>query len=338
MTKEFSTTNLAKVKDYSLKTDVNEYLEEILGEKFLEYRKKWNYATKMEKLYDFPLFLVFEPMWKCNLACIMCLHSNQSNPRLEYKEKMPWKMYKKIMDEVKLHGCPSITIGGHCEPLLDKRLSDMVAVARNSGVIDIMINTNATLLKRKIGEKLIMAGLTRLRVGFDGATRQTYESVRIGAEFEKVKQNIIDFLSLRSEIRSKLPIVRISCVHLLVNDYEIDNFVDFWISKADYVSIQRYRPHELTEDRARKKIGAGVKKIENIKCSEPWERLYIRGNGDVYPCCQPAIGPLVGNINRNSIYEIWNSEAMRFLRNVIINGDWDSIPACKNCMIQNYNL
>jgi radical SAM protein with 4Fe4S-binding SPASM domain len=250
---------------------------------------------------------------------------------------MPWKMYKNIMEEVKLHGCPSITIGGHCEPLLDKRLSDMVATARDSGVIDIMINTNATLLTRKIGEKLILAGLIRLRVGFYGATRQTYESVRIGAEFKKVKHNILDFLSLRSEIGSKLPIVRISCVHLSVNDYEIDDFVNYWISKVDYVSIQRYRPHELTEDRARGKLGAGIKKIENIKCSEPWERLYIRGNGDVYPCCHPAIGPLVGNVNRNSIYEIWNSEVMRFLRNTMINGDWDSIPGCKNCMIQNYN-
>ena len=334
MAANYTTSNEQKVKDHSLNADVNEHLAGILGDKFREYRRRWKRASRMEEVTAFPLFLVFEPMWRCNLHCIMCLHSNDSNPAFEYSQRMPWEMYAGIMDEVKAHYCPSITIGGHCEPMLDTRLYDMVSLARDSGVIDTMINTNATLLTRENGRKLIEAGLTRLRIGFDGATPETYESIRVGAKYSEVMGNILGFLELRREMDARLPVVRISCVHLSTNDAEVDAFVEFWKKKVDYVSIQ---PHELTKERERSHFGAGEEVIRNVKCSEPWERLYIRGNGGVYPCCQPAIGPLVGNVNNSSIHDIWNSAEMRNIRDGIARGDWSKIPSCGKCLMENYN-
>ena len=326
--------NEVKVNDFTVHGDANEYLGSILGERFKEYRRKWNSAVRLEKVYDFPLFLVFEPMWKCNLRCIMCCHSNSQNSSMEYDSKMPWDMYERIMREAEERHCPSLTIGGHCEPLLDTRLSEMVALAEKSGFVDIMINTNATLLSEKVSRKLIENGLTRLRIGFDGATSETYEKIRVGAKFEEVKRNILDFIKLRKELNSKLPIVRISCVHLSTNDQEINDFINYWTPIVDYVSIQRYRPHEISEERDCYKLGAGGNVVKTLQCSEPWERLYIRGNGDVHICCQPVYGPKLGNVNEYSLYEMWHSEAANNLRSAIKGRDWDSVPACKECMVQ----
>jgi len=334
MKETFETYEDAKVQDYSTHSDVNEYLGNILGESFREYRAKWDKATQLEKVYDFPLFMVLEPMFKCNLKCIMCLHSNQENASVKYDGKMPWDMYVRIIEEASRYNCPSLAIGGMCEPILDTRLSEMVAVAKKCGFVDIMLNTNATLLKREVSKKLIENGLTRLRIGFDGATAGTYEKIRIGAGFEKVKSNIMGFINLRNEMNSEVPIIRISCVHLSANDQEIEEFIKFWSPIVDYVSIQRYRPHEFTEKRTRKKLGAGVKAIENLKCSEAWERVYIRGNGDVHICGLPAYSPKIGNLRENTIYEMWNSEFMNNIRNAIKCGDWESIPTCKECMLQ----
>lgn len=326
--------NEVKANDFTIHGDPNKYLENILGERFKEYRRRWNSAGRLEKVYDFPLFLVFEPMWKCNLKCIMCCHSNPQNGSMEYDSRMPWNMYEKIMREAEDHHCPSLTIGGHCEPLLDTRLSEMVALAKKSGFVDIMINTNATLLTKKVGKKLIENGLTRLRIGFDGAKSETYERIRVGAKFEEVKNNILNFIELRKRSNSKLPIVRISCVHLSTNDLEINDFIKFWTPIVEYVSIQRYRPHEITKERDSNKLEAGGNVIRTIQCSEPWERLYIRGNGDVHICCQPVYGPKLGNLKDYSLYEMWHSETANNLRNAIKERDWDRVPTCKECMIQ----
>lgn len=330
----FQTYNDSKVQDYTKDGDINEYLGDIYGEKFIQYRQNWTKASSLEHINNFPLFLVFEPMWKCNLKCIMCLHSNSQKTSLKYSDKMPWEMYMKIIQEASQYNCPSLSIGGHCEPLLDERLPDMIALAKEYGFMDIMLNTNATLLNKEIAKKIISSGLTRIRIGFDGATAQTYEKIRIGANFEQVKNKILNFIKLRDEMKSRLPVIRISCVHLSANNQEIDDFVNFWTSKVDYVSIQRYSPHELTKERARKKLGAGVKVEENLKCSMPWERLYIRGNGDVYICCRPAYGPKIGNLKDNSLYEMWNSKMVNNLRDAIKKEAWESIPTCKECMSQ----
>ncbi|OGL42505.1 MAG: hypothetical protein A2042_01130 [Candidatus Schekmanbacteria bacterium GWA2_38_11] len=326
--------NEVKANDFSVHGDPNKYLENILGERFKEYRIRWNSAGRLEKVYDFPLFLVFEPMWKCNLTCIMCCHSNPQNSSMEYDSRMPWDMYEKIMKEAEEHNCPSLTIGGHCEPLLDTRLSEMVALAKKSDFVDIMINTNATLLIEKVSKKLIENGLTRLRIGFDGVKAETYERIRVGAKFEEVKNNILNFIKLRKKLNSKLPIVRISCVHLSTNDLEINDFIKYWTPIVEYVSIQRYRPHEITKEHNSNKLETGGNVIRTLQCSEPWERLYIRGNGDVHICCQPIYGPKLGNLKDYSLYEMWHSEAANNLRNAIKELDWDRVPTCKECMIQ----
>jgi MoaA/NifB/PqqE/SkfB family radical SAM enzyme len=49
---------------------------------------------------------------------------------------------------------------------------------------------------------------------------------------------------------------------------------------------------------------------ENIKdydCAEPWGQVTIYSDGTVAPCCNTVDRNLpVGNINKNSLTEIWN--------------------------------
>jgi radical SAM protein with 4Fe4S-binding SPASM domain len=336
MSSQTITTDKLKAYNYSRYENVDDYLCNLKGEKFLEYRKRWKAASSMEKEFDFPVFLVFETMFKCNLKCIMCYHSNSNKSAYDYDGRLPTEAFERIMKECSGRYSPSLTIGGTSEPLLDVRLPDMLALARDSGFMDTMINTNATLLSESISRKLIKSGLTRIRIGFDGATAETYEKIRIGASFHRVKDNILNFIKIRNKMGSRFPIVRVSCVHLSENDKEIQDFITFWKPHADYVSIQRYKPHEFTEDRERDKMGAGKRVIGNVKCSQPFERLYIRGNGDVHACCSMVYGPRVGSIFNSSVSDIWNSEKMKQLRWQLKNGTLDKIPTCKACMIQTY--
>ncbi|NQT90796.1 MAG: radical SAM protein [Candidatus Omnitrophica bacterium] len=333
--KRISSSTDLKVCDYSRHGAINQYLAGVIGKEFRQYRKRWKEVVNLKRRVNFPLFLVLEPTFKCNLRCIMCMHSSKGTPRYDYKSRLPLKTYKAILDEASRYYCPSMTMGGNGEPLLDGRLADMIKLASRKGFIDIMLNTNGTLLTPFVSRRLIRSGLTRLRVGFDGLTKATYEKIRVGADYEKVKDNIVNFIKLRDKMNSRLPVVRINCVHLSENDKEIKGFIDFWKPVADYVSIQRYIPHMLTKRRL-KLMPEERSRFKDTICSQPFERLYIRGNGDAYACCSVVYGPIVGNVIKDSIYDIWNSAKMRRLRAALLNNDWRRIPVCRDCMRSRY--
>lgn len=324
----------AYVSDYSRHDEVNKYLQNIIGRKFLEYRRRWNQASNIKKIYDFPLFLVFETLFRCNLKCVMCIHSSEDVSKYSYDGKLPFAVFKSIMKEASKHYCPSMTFGGTSEPLLDHDIADMVSLARDSGFIDVMINTNATMLNEDISRRLIKSGLTRLRVGFDGLTKRTYEKIRVGADFKKVRANIINFVKIRDSMGKKLPIVRVSCVNLSENSHELGGFIKFWKPIADYVSIQIYRPHVFTEERLN--MGPRLMSFSKVVCCQPFERLYIRGNGDVFACCAVAYGPKIGNVSNSSLYDLWNSKKMDRFRRILINGKTDKLPElCQKCLVIN---
>lgn len=325
------------VRDYSRHCDVNEYIGDILGVRFREYRERWREASELGKILDFPLFLVFETLFKCNLQCVMCLHSSPEKKVYAYDSKLSLDLFRSIMSECASHYCPSITFGGTSEPLLDPELLEMIRLAKKSGFVDIMVNTNATILDADMSRRLIDSGLTRIRIGFDGLTKETYEKIRVGANFEKVRNNIINFMKIKNEMKSSLPIVRVSCVNLLENNREIESFIDFWRPIVDYVSIQVYRPHEFTVDRL-KMWPKDNDAVKDVMCTQPFERLYIRGNGDVHACCSVAFGPKIGNVLTTSIYEIWNSDKMHALRNALKSGGWEKMAGCRDCLANARNI
>lgn len=337
MTAKSITNSELKVRDYSRFGDINVYLGSLKGDAFAAYRMHWQKAMMMRQEYNFPLFLVFETMFKCNLRCVMCIHSSLAKSEYAYREKLPLDKFKEIITEASQYRCPSLTIGGTSEPLLDERVPEMIDFANKAGFLDTMINTNATMLTKEVSRKLIKAGLVRLRIGLDGATAATYEKIRRGADYEKVKQNILGFLEVRKFIGASLPIVRVSCVHLSANEAELKRFVHFWVDKVEYVSIQRYKPHELTAERSRRRmITSGQALAATVRCSQPFERVYIRGNGDVYACCSVVYGPKLGNVFKHSIYQIWNSRKSRNLRAALKRGALKQYPACRKCMKRSF--
>ena len=86
------------------------------------------------------------------------------------------------------------------EPLLNPKIYDYIKYAKEKGILETIINTNATNLTEKI-EKLIKSGLDLIIYSFDGGSKETYEKMRPGRfkqnSFEKVYGNIKNFKSKR---------------------------------------------------------------------------------------------------------------------------------------------
>lgn len=70
--------------------------------------------------------------------------------------------------------------------------------------------------------------------------------------------------------------------------------------------------------------------IKNIICVLPWVHLNILPDGKVLQCCLSSdYGAIAGDLNKQTIEEIWNGDFMKSLRKQMINGVKPAI--CSSC-------
>jgi radical SAM protein with 4Fe4S-binding SPASM domain len=313
----------------------NEIVDELIdlcGDKFADYRKKWDRVNAFELETDFPLFLHVEPNYKCNFRCPMC---TQGVPELKekfgYSERLKTADIQNIIEQGRQAGCPSISFQGDNEPFLIKEIPDWFAMARDAGFIDIMVNTNGSVMTERLAERTIASGLTRIRFSLDAATEATYERIRLGGSFQKVHRNIARFLDLREKLGAKLPKVGVNFVKMTSNAHEIQAFREFWSSRADYVVIQDFMTPDTEGDYSEFDVADRVAAPE-FRCQQPWQRLYIRGNGDVTPCCAMFSSYLkLGNIHMHSLKDLWHSHQAVELRKLHAEGRYRENATCLKC-------
>jgi len=312
--------------------DIVEDLKALGGEKFVAYRDKWDAVNRFEVETDFPMFLHIEPNYHCNFRCPMC---TQGVPELKkkfgYDERLTTADITRIITEAKQAGCPSISFQGDNEPFLIKQIPDWFRMAKDAGFQDIMVNTNGSVMNERLAVRIIESGLTRLRFSLDAVTEQTYNKIRIGGNFGKVRGNIELFLRIREKLKSALPKVGVNFVKMAVNADEAESFKEYWAQKVDYVVIQDFMSPDIQGKFEHLDV-ADRPPVPEFRCQQPWQRLYIRGNGDVTPCCAMFSSYLtLGNINNKSLTELWKSPQAHELRKLHAEGRISENPICLKC-------
>lgn len=70
-----------------------------------------------------------------------------------------------------------------------------------------------------------------------------------------------------------------------------------------------------------------------VLCLMPWVHLHVTQQGAIAPCCQaPSGSEPLGDVNRQSIAQAWNGEAMRRFRSNLLQGTAD--PRCERCRVR----
>jgi radical SAM protein with 4Fe4S-binding SPASM domain len=236
---------------------------------------------------------------------------------------MKWELYTKIIDEASAEGCYGCkyhTIG-RGEPLLNQNLVRMVQYAKKKGLVDVYLNTNATLLRKDLSKALLDAGLDRISFSVDGE-KVNYNETRPGADFIKVLRGISDFYNLRQDGDYDCGI-RIQTVDL--PDLNFDNYGEYWIHVADEVSMIDFK------DMTKRERGLKGKWI----CPQPWQRMSVLFNGDILPCNHDdRLYAKLGNMEKTSLRKVWHSNAMNFIRNSHKTNNAHLLSACDGCYLR----
>jgi radical SAM protein with 4Fe4S-binding SPASM domain len=313
-----------------------EELLRIYGNRYKIYREQYKLAGEFKFRPDFPLYIMPEQTYRCNLKCKSCIHG-YPDLRDKYSfspDIMPWDLYERIILEGEEHGCPAISTHNNDEPLLIKDLAKRISLAKKHGFMDVILTTNGTLFTNDKIKEVIDAGVTRILFSIDAYKPETYRTLR-GGDLNKVRSALFAAISYRDKSCNKLPIIRVSFVVNSINQFEVKPFIDEYVDIVDYIDVQPLLGLKNYNDEL---VSVASKKVDVFKCNSAWRRIVIRGNGDVLPCENfLGAGMIIGNLYKDTIFNIFNSEVMESIRQEGFKGSYSN-KYCNDCSQNIYYL
>ena len=287
-----------------------------------------------------PFLVYIDPASFCNIKCGFCFHSLDDN-LLRGKgfrsEIMKYELFVKIADSFKEfpEKIKSLKFCGLGEPLLNKRLPEMIAYTRKQDIANrIVLVTNGTLLTPELNLKLKEAGLDDLLVSVEGVSAQRYYDVAgVHIDYDKFLGGIRHFYENKGNCK-----VYIKLAHTGLDDGGESGFHDIFdpISDNAYVEYltkiyQGVDYSDIIEDTSINQIGERVPKKVEV-CFLPFNNLTINAFGKVSPCIfDYKENIVVGDVDTESLVDIWNGKKLNEFRVMHLKKERHEHEDCSIC-------
>jgi radical SAM protein with 4Fe4S-binding SPASM domain len=321
------------------------------------YRKLAIRYLNPERPARYPHALQIEATSKCNLHCQSCPRAREAD-RGEHLspdalrtvlQRLPWSPRRVILS-------------GIGEPLANPRFFELVDVLAERN-IQCQFYTNGTLLSPQIGDQILARpNIFKVEISCDGASAALFEGLRVGADFQRWKEQVGQFLNQAAAVRgdpqrrlrlgvytvlSRANAAEIPQIIRLAADFGFDHIViedaipfddvsaSMHISSEEYANLHLERLPELG-----RAVGIEVVRYlrreatppaARMRCLYPWEYAFIRANGEVAPChalFSADKAPIMGNVFHESFMAIWHGQRFRDYRRANAAG---TNPRCRAC-------
>jgi radical SAM protein with 4Fe4S-binding SPASM domain len=291
----------------------------------------------------------------CNYRCSFCFQADTKGMK-EVGLKRGWMevdMFKKIVDGFKEfpEKIKKIKIGNHGEPTLHPDVAEMVKYAYESNTADIIeMFTNGSRLTPELNEAMVNAGLQRINISLEGLTDKRYlEVAGVKQNFQEIIDGVKSLYEIKTREKSDLQIyVKIADqahalkgdkdLKFMMTDEENKFFFETFTPICDEIFVEKVVPQwadtQLDKQNDVEDTGMYGQKINQWKDSCPFIFMYMHFNcdGTVSPCTLDWPRKVViGNVNDESVKDIWEGKALRELQVAMLAGKRQCINLCNNC-------
>lgn len=278
--------------------------------------------------FPLPAVLLIENTNACNAHCVMC-------PREKLTRKpgiMAFELFEKIIREVsEVKRKPIVHLHGFGEPLLDESLPDRIRLAKDFGINHTYLVTNASLLFPETAKKIIDAGLDEMKISFCGTDDDSYNRTMRGLDFKTALNNIIEFVKIRKEMKKKTPKLILQYLPQKTNGAAIKEFKLLGRAVLDKKMGDRLNVSALDnfgDGRAYNPVKGNIASV----CFYPWSAMSVLRDGRAVTCCVDYNGVQgVGDLNSQTVAEIWNGPVMSGIRKNFGRLDYSGFPVCQCC-------
>ncbi len=303
--------------------------------------------------------------WLCNLKCRIC---HFSDPSVKTLPQMELDLFQKIADGL-FPKALWLYMSCRTEPFMTKNFGDYLKIASKYNVPHFGVMTNGQLLNEARINELIDYKVKELGVSIDGATKETYEKIRINGKFDRLLDNLALFRSIKEKRNAKYPLLRLNYVVMKENLNELVKLIDVVAPfKPDRINIRHigtseagsaawsFNDHSTNScrlefnrelerfiERAKEKkiqVDVPTKFSENREkkskiakkipaCIYPWMMFFVHPDGTYRPCVDL---PLEGmpNFNSQTYKEINDSKIVGQIKHKLMFNQQEScLKICK---------
>lgn len=294
-----------------------------------------------------PKLIQIEISNRCNLNCAMCIRNLISCDRGD----MSLDRFKEMITTAFNYRHTAL-LYGQGEPFLHPDIIEMIKFERERGNFVTTV-TNATLLDGNMCEQIIESGLNYLRVSIDGATEKTFNSIRRGADFSQVTENVQRLSDMVRRRDSELEL-GVACMATKWNLHELPQIIylthRLGIPIIEIKEVRNYLTSPklslsaaaeeykvfaeelqlILEETRRRAKELGVKlvlQIPSVKkgtgCINPWFKTYVTFDGWVTPCSRyySKNHYTFGNLFEEPFDLIWNNQRYQKFRQAVRRGN-----------------
>jgi len=289
----------------------------------------------------FPYAMSIEVSTFCNLQCTECPSGLRKFTRPTGKINPDF--FKQIISQVKDH-LIYLTLYFQGEPYMHSQFLSMVHYAHNNGIYT-ATSTNGHFLTEANARETIVSWLDRIIVSLDGLDQETYATYRVMGDVEKVKTGIRNLVRAKNENHSMSPYIILQFIVFAHNKHQIEAVKAFGkevgVDEVQIKSAQIYdfdnENKSLIDDnkysRYERSNNGGWQirsKLPN-RCWRLWGACVVTWDGMIVPCCfDKDADHRLGNLNDNTLKEIWKGESFNRFRNKVFSNR-KQIEICRNC-------
>ena len=282
-----------------------------------------------------PLTIYIDPSSACNFKCNFCCHAIASNQieKNGFKPSiMDYGLFCTVIDQIKVFPVRlrqlSLFLVG--EPLLNKRLPEMIAYAKRAAIADkLFLTTNGSLLTKEKSSALINAGLDEILISVEGLDPDKYREVtRTEIDFNAFVDNIRELYRIRQNCK-----VFVKIVDTALGNGDIEKFHAQFDDLCDLAYIEPVLPVFEGVEYSHAKIPQRNKLGRNVDvCTRPFFCMSVHPNGNVGCCIVDYSEKIVfGNVMQRSLMEIWNGPKINEFRKLQLRKQRQHHKACGKC-------
>ena len=254
----------------------------------------------------------------CNMGCLHCHRTLFMTKKVGYME---FEIFKKIIDEITHYPVKFLRLVGQGEPALHPQFREMMEYVAGKS-IKIELTTNGEIFEVFPFEEIVSWDIDIIGVSVDGIDEPSYNKIRKGGDYEKLKKNITGFYQFRNRVKKSYPMI---CVrNVILPNYtpaQLENFNFQWRNASDQVT------HNTFHDKIQKSSPTGYS-----RCTDIFFYAHFNFDGSIRQCAYDFLygnNEMIGNIKKDSIKNIWNSESIKNLRWRHYKKDFPE--ACQKC-------
>lgn len=286
-----------------------------------------------------PFVLFVDPSSACNFSCTFCPTGDHDLIKSigRFQGTLPMEDFEKIVADAAEFDSPFkvLRLYKDGEPLVNKRLPNMIRLAKSSGLFEkIDTTTNGALLTPEKSKDLIDAGIDLINISVDGLDSEQFSF------FAKARVNFPDFVKNIEHLyqnRGTCKIVIKTTSEIIGKDRE-QEFFDTFGDICDKIYVENTSPcwpNFDVEERMNIKITEGLygnEIIEQTACPYIFYSISVNSDMRVSACFVDWSRALtVGDLRKNSLKEIWNSTEMNSHRFAHLSGRRKENQTCGGC-------